>query len=244
MARVLGEFPDSESDQLIKSAWIEKAWTREVMPPVNRHRIMGVDVAYQGDDDSALVVRHGPNIESVEKWHGYDPIETAARVTGVYNDYKKSKQDIRWICVDATGIGAGVYAALRKAGLPVLPVYVAESPPEDGGTKCRRLRDWLWWQSRLFFKDMKPRFLSDDENFKRLAKELAVPKFRYSPTSGKIEAETKDDLRKRKVKSPDLADALNLTFYADYEFRRSEVLKKKKRKHFKKKTDPQSWRLA
>jgi hypothetical protein len=248
-ARVLGEFPDSEADQIIKNEWVDKCWDREVMPPVNRHRIMGVDVAYQGDDDSALVVRHGPNIESVEHWHGYDPVETAGRVVGAYRDLKKSKNQPRYICIDATGIGAGVYASIRKAllndkGVSVLPVYVAESPPEDGGSKCRRLRDWLWWQSRLFFRDRKPRFLDDNDTFRRLARELCSPKFKYSSTTGKIEVESKDDLRKRRVKSPDFADALNLTFFADHEFRIAEEAKRRKRRHFKKVKDPDSWRLV
>jgi hypothetical protein len=248
-ARVMGTFPDSETDQIIRHEWVDKCWDREVMPPVDRHRIMGVDVAYQGDDDSALVVRHGPNIETIEHWHGYDPVETAARVLGAYRDLKKGKKQVRYICIDATGIGAGVYASLRKAlkddrDVSVLPVYVAEKAPEDGGSKCRRLRDWLWWQSRLFFKDRKPRFLEDNMVFRRLAKELCSPKFKYGSTTNKIEVETKDELRKRKVKSPDFADALNLTFFADYEYRRAVEAKKRKRKHFRKQKDPTSWRTV
>jgi len=81
---------------------------------------------------------------------------------------------------------------------------------------------------------------------KELVKELLGPKYRTSPTNGKVEVETKDDMRKRGIPSPNLADAFNLTFYADYAWIQRKQDAKKKRRHFKRRSsgDPTSWRLA
>jgi hypothetical protein len=45
-----------------------------------------------------------------------------------------------------------------------------------------------------------------------LAAELATPKFNYANARGKLELESKDDMRARGMPSPDVADALALTF--------------------------------
>ena len=227
--RVLGEFPRSERDQIIRNEWIEKAFNRELREAdPNDLRVMGVDVAWDGEDDSALVVRNGPIIEEVEHWHGNDTTQTANRVEARYNELRQAKKPVRWICVDATGVGAGVYAELRDRKLPVLMVKVAEKPPEDGGAKCRRLRDWLWWKTRLYFKDRRPRFMDKTEEFQRLAHELAQPQYKYGDATAKVEVETKREMKKRKIRSPDLADALCMTFYVDYQANTRQAERKRR----------------
>lgn len=49
----------------------------------------------------------------------------------------------------------------------------------------------------------------------QLMKELKSPTYRLQ--GGSIRVEEKEEMKKRGLKSPNLADALNLTFYQDYE---------------------------
>jgi hypothetical protein len=70
-----------------------------------------------------------------------------------------------------------------------------------------RLRDELWFQVREWFGTRAVRIPKDDP----LIAELVVPKYKIE-SSGKIKAESKDELKKRGEKSPNRADALCLTF--------------------------------
>jgi len=87
-------------------------------------------------------------------------------------------------------------------------VNVGESESVSGSFV--RLRDELHWKVRTYFeaRDCK---MPDD---KALLSELVATK--YGTTSaGKIKVESKDDLKKRLRRSPDLFDALMLTFASD-----------------------------
>ncbi len=248
--RVLGEFPRAERDQVVKKDWVTKSFQRTERRANDRDlRIMGVDVAWDGEDDSAIAVRNGPIVEELDSWYGNDPTQTAERCRSIFNDYKKVKKPIRWICVDATGIGAGTYSALLAmkdsdgVKLPVLAVKVAETAPEDGGAKCRRIRDWLWWQARLFFKDRRPYLTGSGQIWDKLSEEVTTPGYKYGAT-GKVEVETKAQLKARKVKSPDVADALCLTFFVDHQANIGRLEVKKRHQHGRKREQPSAdrWR--
>jgi len=114
--------------------------------------------------------------------------------------------------------------------------------PEDGGTKCHLLRDWLWWQARSYFRDNNPVIQDPSTEMRTMIKELAQPSFKY--VSGKIKVSSKDDLRKDYGASPDLADALVLTFYADWQAKLDKKKKKKRKKHgHKESTTTERWKV-
>ena len=120
------------------------------------------------------------------------------------------------IFVDDIGVGAGVTAGLRRAGYPAIPVVVSQAMPEMGGTRCNKLRDWLWWQCRLYFQRKRPCFTDKNQaGVQRLCDELPLVQYSRTKSKGEIQVESKDEMRKRLGKSPDVCDALNLTFYRD-----------------------------
>ena len=107
--------------------------------------------------------------------------------------------------IDSIGLGSGVVDRLVELGLPARGINVAESPALR--QKYMKLRDELWFRARewLEARDCK---MADDE---QLVNELST--LRFSITSnGKFKAESKDQMKKRGFKSPDLADAFVLTF--------------------------------
>jgi hypothetical protein len=120
------------------------------------------------------------------------------------------------IHVDATGIGAGVCDRLREQRAPVVDVNVAESAPEGNGRSAEalpfKLRDYLWLECAAWMRDGEPSFaMAPKDHAEDLAGELCS--VRYTLDSfGRIVAESKDSMKKRGLRSPDLADALCATF--------------------------------
>ena len=71
-----------------------------------------------------------------------------------------------------------------------------------------RLRDDLYWRMREWFEAMNCYI---PEGCDELIGELSLPLYEYRQ-NGKIKVESKQDLKKRLQRSPDLADAFMLTF--------------------------------
>ena len=109
------------------------------------------------------------------------------------------------ILVDSIGLGSGVVDRLMEMGLPARGVNVAERPAVEH--LYNRLRDELWFNARDWFDTMSVSMPRDED----LIDELANVKFTYT-SLGKLQAESKEDMKKRGLKSPDLADAFCLTF--------------------------------
>ena len=201
--RVLGEFPLEDDDAVIPLHLIEEAAVRDVEPsgPV----VWGVDIARFGSDRSALAKRR-PNalIEPIKWWRGKDLME----MTGILvNEYKACpKNDIPMeIAVDSIGLGSGGVDRLKELGLPVKGVNVSESP--SSSDQYLRLRDELWFKAREWFAE-RSCVITEDQ---ALMGELTMPRYKVL-SSGKMQVETKDEIKKRRPQSPDLADAFVMTF--------------------------------
>ena len=200
--RVLGDFPLFDDDSVIPLDFAESAVDRDVKPTTKRV-VWGVDVARFGDDESALAKRQG-NIQlgKVRTWKGKDLMQTAGLIV---DEYRESENKPDLILVDSIGLGAGVVDRLKEQGLPVRGINVAESSATK--EKFMRLRDELWWKSREWLQEKDCR-LEDDAD---LIGELTSPKYSFT-SSGKVLVESKIEMKKRGVPSPNCADAWNLTF--------------------------------
>lgn len=201
--RVLGEFALEDDDVVIPLSLIEAAEQRDVAP--TGEIVWGVDVARFGDDRSALCKRRGNSIEGrVESWRHRD-IAQSAGVVRRHWDGTIEKLRPREILIDSIGYGAGVLDILKEMGLPARGVNVGESATSND--KFVRLRDELWWKAREWFDARDCTIIQDDG----LKGELCTARYDYT-SSGKILIESKDEMKKRGLKSPDLADAFCLTF--------------------------------
>jgi len=213
--RVLGKFATISEDLVVRPVWVARA--REPMRvrsvDARRKKVMGVDVAWHGDDASAAVLRQGDLVYAVHEWRGDDPSIVALRTKELILDWKPD-----FIYVDTIGIGAGVYSILLHEGLKVRRLLSNAKPPDDNETQCRYLRDWLYWRMRKAFRRglvFAPDQLSlEDKIWKELGDECMRPTYQYTSTL-KFQVESKDKMRARGVKSPNLADALAFTFMTD-----------------------------
>lgn len=222
--RVLGEFANMGRDQVVESRYLENVCVHgkdklgEERNVRRYKRRMGIDPAWTGDDDTGVVIREGEEILHVESWHGFDIVESFQRAKLLFDEW-----DCDAIHVDTVGVGGGLYDMFchapykGKLGYPAVKVMCSESAPTDSDGECAKLRDWLWWKCRKFFRVRKVKFAGSREDaiWKQLIDEMLAPTYKIQ--NGKIKVEGKDEMRSRGLRSPNLADALNLTFFGDYE---------------------------
>lgn len=202
--RVLGEFPTNDDDTVIPLHLVEAAKTREVEVRDVRP-VWGVDVGRFGSDGSALAKRQGNKLlEPVMEWQGKDTMQLVGLIVA---EWQKTDEDMRpsEICVDVIGIGSGVVDRLEELDLPVTAVNVAET--EAVSDKYVRLRDELWFKGREWFA-ARDCWIPADE---KLIAELTVPTYDFA-SNGRIIVESKKELKKRQVPSPNKADAFLNTF--------------------------------
>jgi hypothetical protein len=199
--RVLGEFALKEDDTLIPAELVDSAMCRDIRPTPGAGIIYGVDVARFGDDRTVLCKRQGNIVLDIKGWNGADLMETVGRVVFEANIDKPEM-----ICVDSIGLGAGVADRLRELGLPVRDVNVSEAASYNNPTAAK-MRDELW----LTLKDWLNQRACYIPKHEDLRQELVSPTYSFL-SNGKIKVEAKSDMKKRGMRSPDLADALCLTF--------------------------------
>ena len=198
--RVLGEFALADDDTLIPADLVDSAIDRDIVTPEDEEIVYGVDVARYGTDRTALCKRRGNVVLEIKSWGGLDLMQTVGTVV---NEAKLDNPTE--ICVDTIGLGSGVADRLREMGYNVVDVNVAESSAMN--PNANKLRDDLWMSVKDWLGTRAVKLPKDES----LRQELVAP--RYSFTSlGKIVVESKDSMRRRGMRSPDLADALCLTF--------------------------------
>lgn len=202
--RVLGEFPTAEDDTVIPIELVEQAQARQVETSPTMQWVWGLDVARFGDDETVLTKRKGGRTPSQISWQKLDLMQTCGRVKAEY-DGTPDKDRPRVIMVDSIGIGAGVVDRLRELGLPVRGINVSETPAV--GDKFRNLRAELWFRMKDWLMERACSLPVDN----RLKAQLATVRFKYT-SSGKLQIESKDEMKKRGKRSPDRADSLALTF--------------------------------
>jgi hypothetical protein len=206
--RVLGDFIDAV-DGVISLELCESARIRDVEVTKSAQTIWGVDVARFGDDSSALAKRKGNHqLEPVREWWGKDTMQTTGIIKAEWDRTPEKDRPVA-INVDVIGIGAGVVDRLKELNLPACGINVAESEATNDRTdrQFARLRDELWWKSREWLEAKDCKLCDDDETIG----ELTTPTYTIQ-SNGLIKVESKDEMKKRGVKSPNRADAWNNTF--------------------------------
>ncbi len=130
------------------------------------------------------------------------------RIQEYFEDHKG--EEIDECLIDSIGIGSGTLDRLLELNLdvPVRGINVGESP--SMGTDFMNLRAELWFRLRDWLGVRDVRLPSDE----RLVTELTSPRFVYT-SSNKRKIESKEEMKRRGISSPDIADALCLTFASD-----------------------------
>lgn len=208
--KVMGEFPSKEEEALIDRDTVLAAFDRDISC-TGDSTIMGVDVG-RGGDLSALCFRKGNHAWGFKTKNYSDTMQTVGWVKDAYDSIAFDDRPSA-IHVDSIGIGAGVADRLRELGLPAIDINVSESPSMK--SVYMRLRDEMWWLAKNWFASMNVN-LRDLEirDQDMLEAELCAPLALFTST-GKNGVETKSQLKARGYASPNMADALCMTFVHD-----------------------------
>ena len=197
--RVLGEFPSASPTQLIPTDLVNECMGRHLrkeqysFAPV----ILGVDVAWEGDDRSCVYLRQGLYSRCLGVWHNIDNMTLA----GWVNDYW-DQHDVDACFIDV-GWGTGVIDRLRQLGRNPIPINFGGSPSEP---QYANKRSEMWFKTRDWL--LSGGAIEHDEDLKL---DLTAPEYGPMDTGKKI-LERKKETKKRAGFSPDKGDALALTF--------------------------------
>jgi hypothetical protein len=194
----LCDFSAAGDNQLIGLTDIEEASRRELVDAdyVWSPRILGVDPARFGGDRSVIFPRQGLRAGKPVVIQGIDNMALASRVAQEAKDWNADA-----IFVDA-GAGAGVIDRLRQLGVDCVEVPFA-GRPIDQQYKNKRAEMWFLLSSWLESGSI--------PNQQELKQDLGAPMYNFDAL-GKKMLESKDHIKARGLPSPDLGDALALTF--------------------------------
>jgi len=202
--KVRGIFPSQSSVQFINGDDLEDAIKRNTVNDPGAPVIIGVDVARFGDNDTVIYPRIGYDARSFpyKRYNGLSGPQVADRVIETIQEFLRlGKRNIS-LFVDGGGLGAGPIDILRQLGYNPIPVDFGSRPTSS---KYRFKGDEIWGNMRDGLKYLS---LPNDD---ALREQLLQRQYAFT-IAGKINLESKRDITKRGGKSPDIADALALTF--------------------------------
>jgi hypothetical protein len=162
---------------------------------------LGVDVAEGGGNYSVVVIRYANFAKVLLKYQSSDTMDLAGRVVQLATEH--DVQD-RNIFIDSIGVGKGVLDRLREQRKSVHEVKGSERAEDDVQFVNKRAENY--WELRKWIKGGGT--LSDDPNWVQ----LMDIKYKAQDSSGKLLIQSKDEQRREGIDSPDVADALSLTF--------------------------------
>jgi len=201
----LDAFRNPVEDRFIKATPVNRA--RKVIVESSSPLVIGIDPAITDHDRTAIIRRKGRLAFNLETHFNLNTMEIVGAVRRIIDKERPAK-----VCIDCIGIGAGIVDRLLEIGYECVEgVNVARSANDRD--KFRNLRAELWHDMREWFVQEMPVQIPDSDE---LLGDLTSLGYKFD-SSGRLQIESKDDLRRRGMKSPDTADALALTFYVgDY----------------------------
>jgi hypothetical protein len=206
---IKGDFPRQDADTLIPLPLIEAARTR-IAAECERYRpIWGVDPARFGDDRTAKVHRRHRRTEKLDQWRGLNTMQVVGRIKAEWDECSLDDRPTH-IIVDVIGIGAGIVDRLRELDFgdtEIIAINVSESPAIKA--KFHRLRDELYWKGREWFEG-----LNVQCEHREIGAELGDVLFSYT-SAGQVKVESKDDIKARLGRSPDVGEAFLLSLMRD-----------------------------
>jgi hypothetical protein len=162
--------------------------------------IIACDPAEYGADRTAIAFRHGRTLYRIEYHSHKGTMEVAGMLAEYWRQYQPDA-----LFVDKIGIGSGIVDRLKELNVPVIGVNSAERAADPEKYANRRAE--MWWRMKDWLADTPCRLPNDSA----LIADLSAPSYKYNSNGSRL-VESKDDMRKRQVRSPDGADAVAMTF--------------------------------
>ena len=227
LVRVFGEFPRQEDDVFISLSTIEQCTSNLYELPDNLaspNIILGVDVARFGDDETVIYQNTRGKLKLAKHRHGQDLMATAGDIVALYRKIVKEYPDYKgriYVNIDDTGLGGGVTDRLREVKreqklhkLFVIPINAAERIETDTkeGKEAAEHYNNITTHMWAVLKDLFENKQIDIEDDSETVAQLSTRKY-FMASNGKLELESKKEMKKRGLDSPDRGDAAALAVY-------------------------------
>jgi hypothetical protein len=204
---IKGEFPRAASNQFIPMDIVQQAQKNEPIAHLDDPLVLGVDVARYGDAKSVICPRKGRDCRSIP-WRTFSKISTMQLANEVADMWRLYKADA--VHVDGGGVGGGVVDRLREMNVPVVEVQFGgasdRAMPINSKVAYVNKRSEMWGTLR----EMLPLIAIPEGS--DLRRELTSQLYGYRKDN-EIQLVSKEVMKSMyDVDSPDLADALALTF--------------------------------
>lgn len=199
--RVRGMFPSASAKQFISSADADAALGRILREEQFNFapKILTCDPAWEGDDELVIGLRQGLHFQILRVIPKNDNDIFVANMLANLEDQHKADA----VFIDA-GYGTGIVSAGRTMGRTWELVWFSGESSDIG---CLNKRAEMWKLARDWLKDGG----SIPKNDQVLYNDLIAPET-IARTDGKIQLESKKDMKARGIPSPGRGDALALSF--------------------------------
>ena len=227
-----------DEDVIIKRTWLDSCIDAHIKLGIEPtgERITGYDVSDDGKDESAYVNKYGILITKVHQWKAKeDELVKSAKI--IRNEAERFKSFVRY---DSIGVGAGVGSNIKELN-KINEIKVKYEAFNSGGAVVNKekeyeagvkYKDYFSNVKAQAWKEVADRVLkthnaitkgasydpneiisisSECDFLENLLTELSTPRKDYD-LAGKFKVESKKNLAKRGVKSPNLADAFVMCF--------------------------------
>lgn len=209
-ARVLGKFPTTSVRSLVSMDELQHSLVVDDEDCLKGVRTVSVDPARYGDDASAFATVEGARLIDLDSENGKATTETEEMIIS-----KIRENDAELVVIDEGAFGAGIFDhvekelahAKTKKNRPI-KAYAFNFGGRSSDEKFANLGTEAWWKVCELIKNGKAKLLDDLELFSQLSSR------RYKFNSlGQIALETKEEIKRRGLPSPDKADAVIMAIF-------------------------------
>jgi len=203
--RIRGEFPRGGSTQFIPNDLVATARRFKAQGYEHLPKVVTCDVARFGDNETVIGLRQGRKFEILATYRGLDTVQTAERVIEFKIIHSPDA-----VIIDGDGIGGAVVDHMRNRGYKDgLFEFHGGAEPNDTQMYFNK-RAECWGLARDWLKDTAQ--LPDDPDLERQLTSVNYGIVQGKVRYGTIFLESKEDLKKRGLASPDKGDALCMSF--------------------------------
>jgi hypothetical protein len=198
-SKVLGEFTTEGGRSLFTMETLTRGHTMTIQPSVETRPVLGVDVARFGDDYTVVYKFHDGQLRLLDKWNKTSTVVTAQKIVEWAHEVNASE-----VRIDGVGLGGPVVDMVADQSdnrIETIGLFGNESSPDID----------KWVNARAYWYDnMRERMYTGhidiDIEDRVLEDELGDLEYFFGKR-GNLQIESKDDIIKRRQKSPDYADA-------------------------------------
>ena len=190
------------STKLITALSVRKAFIAKISNSASP-LVIGLDIARFGDDKTVFCFRRGRLCFKFDILTKQDTVAIANHCQALIQDFSPAR-----IFLDVGGIGGGVYDILISRGYRSIVRAVNFGSQALLTDRYVNRRAEMWDMAREWLNQELPVQIPPDED---LLNDLCSVNKKYD-SKGRLQLESKDEIKKRLGRSPDKADAFVLTF--------------------------------